>query len=145
MEIIRDHLHDWDRSLPRVPLPVDRLTLAKRRWRQTASDGQEFGFDLEHPLADGDVFFQTAAAAYHIEQQREPILEVPLDHAAQAAQLGWQIGNLHFQIAITAGAILAPDDPAIRQLLERAGVPHRPTQAVFRPLTGSHSHGHHSH
>ena len=145
MEIIRDHLHAWDASLPSVPLPVDRLTLAKRRWRQTAADGQEFGFDLEHPLADGDVFFQTAHARYQIEQQPESVLEVPLESAAHAAQLGWKIGNLHFQIAVSAGVIHAPDDLAIRQLLEREGVTHRQTQAVFRPLTGNHSHGHHSH
>jgi urease accessory protein len=146
MQIIRDHLHTWDETLALVPLPVDRLTLAKRRWRKTAADGREFGFDLEHPLCDGDVFFQSAHVRYQIEQQPEPVLEVPLGSAAaEAARLGWKIGNLHFPIAITAGAIHAPDDPAIRQLLEREGIVHRAIHAVFRPLSGSHSHGAHSH
>jgi urease accessory protein UreE len=29
---------------------VERLKLAKRRWRGAATDGEEFGFDLEKPL-----------------------------------------------------------------------------------------------
>jgi urease accessory protein len=146
MESIRDHLHAWDETRTLIPLPVDRLTLAKRRWRKTAADGHEFGFDLEHPLSDGDFFFQNAHARYRIEQQPEPVLVVPLGPgAAEAARLGWKIGNLHFPIAITAAAILAPDDPAVRQLLEREGIVHRATPAVFRPLQGSHSHGVHQH
>jgi urease accessory protein len=145
MEIIRDHLHAWHASLARVPLAVDRLTLAKRRWRRMAADGQEFGFDLEHPLADGDVFFQTSDAHYQIEQEPEPVLEIPLGSPEHAARLGWKIGNLHFPIAVTPDAIHAPDDAAVRQLLEREGIAHRPALAVFRPLTGSHSHGLHTH
>jgi urease accessory protein len=146
MEIIRDHLHAWDQTLALILLPVDRLTLAKRRWRKTAADGREFGFDLEHPLRDDDVFFQDIHARYQIQQQPEPVLEVTLGpDAAEAARLGWKIGNLHFPVAITAGAVHAPDDPAVRQLLEREGIVHRAILAVFRPLSGSHSHGAHSH
>lgn len=145
MEIIRDHLHQWDRSLACFVLPVDRLTLAKRRWRAQALDGAEFGFDLEHPLADGDVFFQNGLAFYRLEQQPESVLEIFLSSPLDAVQTGWKIGNLHFPIAVTARTILAPDDPAIRQMLEREGVTYRSTRAVFRPLGGGHPHGHHAH
>ena len=145
MQIIRDHLHDWDRSLACSVLPADRLTLAKRRWRGTALDGVEFGFDLEHPLADGDIFFQSDIAFYRLAQQPEPVLEVFLSSPVDAAQTGWKIGNLHFQIAVTAQTILAPDDPAIRQMLEREHIVYRAAQAVFHPLGGSHSHGNHAH
>jgi urease accessory protein len=141
MQIVLDHLHHWDAATQSATLAADRFTLAKRRWRGVASDGTEFGFDLEHPLSDGDVFFQTGTTYYQIEQRPEPVLEIPLGSAEGAAQLGWKIGNLHFQIAMTAQAILAPDDPAIRQLLEREGIPHRRTEAVFRPLSGGHLHG----
>jgi urease accessory protein len=145
MEIIRARLIAWNAALTRVPLPVDRVTLAKRRWRGRAADAREFGFDLDDPLADGDVFFETAAVRYQIEQEPEPVLEVPFGAPPDAARLAWKIGNLHFPIAVTADAIHAPDDSAVRQLLEREGIAHRPTRAVFRPLQGSHSHGTHSH
>ena len=147
MEIISDRLHDRGEqpALIRVPLRASRLDLSKRRWRGVASDGTEFGFDLEHPLADGDAFFEAAGAFYQIEQEPEPILEVVLGSASDAARLGWKIGNLHFQIAVTGDAIHAPDDPAVRQLLEREGIAHHQVLAVFRPLSGSHSHGTHAH
>ena len=144
MQIIRDHLTHWDRGLPRTVLSVDRLTLARRRWRGAASDGVEFGFDLDYPLADGDVFFADGATCYHLAQQSEPVLQVALISPLDAVQVGWNIGNLHFQIAVTDQTILAPDDPAIRQMLERERIPYQPAKAVFRPLGGGHSHGHHT-
>lgn len=145
MQIIRDHLHDWDKTLACFVLPVDRLTLARRRWRAFALDGTEFGFDLEHPLADGEIFFQSDIAFYRLAQQPEPVLEIFLSSPVDAAQTGWKIGNLHFQIAVTAQTILAPDDPAIRQMLERERITYRPANAIFQPLGGGHAHGHAAH
>jgi urease accessory protein len=146
MQLIHDHQHDVDASLVRIPLAVDRLTLAKRRWRGTAQDGREFGFDLEFPLADGDVFFTNGAGAYVVQQLAEPVLEVPLaTDAVAAAKIGWIIGNLHFGLEVTASSARVPDDPALRQLFEREHLPYMVTEAIFRPLGGAHSHGHHHH
>jgi hypothetical protein len=53
MELVHNHLHPHaDTSLP-VLWPVDLLTTAKRRWRETAAGSGEFGWDLEHPLGGG--------------------------------------------------------------------------------------------
>ena len=143
MEIIRDHLHRWDEQLPRVPLRVPRETLAKRRWRGVADDGSEFGFDLEHPLDDGDVVFVSGTRAYVIAQQPEPVLEVRLDRtAADAARLGWMIGNLHFPLSIAGDLLLTVDDSAIRQLFERERIAYTPCERTFQPLSGGHSHEH---
>lgn len=143
--LVHDHLHNWDPALTRVPVGAGRHTLEKRRWRGFAADGAEFGFDLEHALNDGDVIFAGSQLYYQIEQLREPVLEIALGAAGDAARVGWMIGNLHFKIALTTESIQAPDDPAIRQLLEREGIPFQQTEAVFRPLRGGHSHGQHSH
>lgn len=144
MQIIRDHLHGWDHARPRVALSADRLTLAKRRWRGTAADGMEFGFDLEHPLSDGDAFFQTDTAVYALAQRPEPVLEIPLGtDPADAARLGWRLGNLHFPLAFAEnGAALAVDDPAVRGMLTREHIAFTPAERVFRPISGGHSHGH---
>jgi len=56
-------------------LKVDRLRLAKRRWRGFAEDGEEFGFDLEYPLRDGTFFFHSETRSYAIEQQTEPVID----------------------------------------------------------------------
>jgi urease accessory protein len=129
----------------RVVLTVDRATLAKRRWRGVAGDGREFGFDVDHALSDGTVFYREAGRCYMIEQAPEPVLEIELGtDSARAALVGWQIGNLHFPIELIDLVIRCPDDPAIRQLLRREEVAWRATVAVFRPLTSA-GHGHHHH
>ena len=143
MEIIRDHLHDTGSGARRVPLVVERLALAKRRWRGVAEDGREFGFDLEHPLGDGDLFFRTDEAIYVLAQKPEPVLEISVGpDPARAAQLGWMIGNLHFSLAIEGGAVRVSDDPALRQLFEREGIAFAAREAVFKPLGAAHSHSH---
>ena len=137
MQLIHDHLHDVDPALTRIPLTVDRLTLAKRRWRGTANDGAEFGFDLEAPVIDGDVFFTSETSAYYILQTEEMVLEVAIgDDAASAVRLGWMIGNLQFALEIAAGVVRVPDSPSLRQLFDSEQLPYKPAQRVFRPLIG---------
>jgi len=121
-------------ALPAVLLVVDRLTLAKRRWRGTAEDGVEFGFELERPLRHAETFWQTEAVRYVIEQRPESVLAVALDVAPSAAAgIGWAIGNLHLELQAEPTRLLAPDEPAVRQLLARLKVPFASTTAVFRP------------
>lgn len=112
----------------------DRFTLAKRLWRGTATDGTEFGFELSIPLKHGDTVFQTESVRYVIEQLPEPVVEVSLDVAPSAAAgIAWAIGNLHLELSAEPTRLLAPDEPAVRQLLDRLKVPFRKTTAIFRP------------
>lgn len=121
-------------ALPEIALRVERITLAKRLWRGKADDGAEFGFELSGPLKEGDVFWQTGTTRYVIRQQPEPVVEISLDLAASAAAgIGWAIGNLHLELSAEPARLLAPDEPAVRQLLERLKVPFRQTTAIFRP------------
>lgn len=123
-----------DPTLPEVALRADRITLAKRLWRGAAEDGTEFGFELTAPLKDGDVVHQTATQRYVIRQQPEPVVEISLEVAPSAAAgIGWAVGNLHLELSAEATRLLAPDEPAVRQLLERLKVPYRATTAIFRP------------
>ncbi len=134
MHLIHAALPSVDTALPSIALRVDRQTLAKRLWRGTADDGTEFGFELSTPLRHGDSYWQTASARYVIDQQTEAVVEIALDvPPSAAAGIGWAIGNLHLELAAEATRLLAPDEPAIRQLLDRLKVPFRPTTAIFRP------------
>jgi urease accessory protein len=126
-------------------IPVERLTLAKRRWRGVAEDGREFGFDLEKPLIDGAAVFQSEKAVYVLAQKYEPVLEVRMAecgmrNGGDAARLGWMIGNLHFQIEIADDIVRVVDDPAVRQLFEREGIAYTVCKRVFHPLSGGHHH-----
>lgn len=134
LQLVRAALASSDTSLRTIALRVDRITLAKRRWRGVAEDGADFGFELDQPLKHGDVVFQSASARYRIDQQPEPVVEVSLDLAPSAAAgIGWAVGNLHLELQSEATRLLAPDEPAVRQLFERLKIPFRPTTAIFRP------------
>jgi urease accessory protein len=145
MEIIHHSLAETGSAATAITLAVERGTLAKRRWRGVASDGREFGFDLEKPLRDGESFASADGKIYAIAQKPEPVLELSIEAeraAASFVRLGWIIGNLHFPLALDGSAVLTPDDPALRQLFDREGLRYVPCEKVFRPLSGGHSHTH---
>jgi urease accessory protein len=123
-----------------VLLPIDRFTLAKRRWRGSAEDGREFGFDLTAPLHDRVPFFQTGGATYCIAQQPEPVLEIALTTPEESARLGWLVGNLHFTLQLAEGFIRMPDDSALRQMLDREQVRYAKASRVFHPFRPGHAH-----
>src|SRR5215203_77718 len=128
-------------AVPSARLVVDRLTLAKRRWRATASDGAEYAFDLATPLTHGAVFAGVNRQLCLIEQKSEPVLEVKLiPRLAPVARLGWAVGNLHFPIEVTDEVIRVPDDPALRQLFTREKIPFESVERVFQPFARAHSH-----
>jgi urease accessory protein len=145
MLLVRGPCASADPALPACAIRVDRLKLAKRLWRATAEDGTGFGFELETPLRHGDVVWVVGERRYQIEQQPEPVLEIALDPKPDtSAVLGWIVGNLHFVIEAQPGRLLAPDDSALRQSLERLGIPFRATIEVFQPhrLAASVAHSH---
>lgn len=134
LQLIQGPVATPDPALARLVLRVERLTLAKRLWRGVAEDGAEFGFELEKPLRHGEVFFQTAAAAYVVEQQPEAVLEVSLAmEPSAAAGIGWAVGNLHLELSAEPTRLLALDEPAVRQLFARLQVPYTPVTTIFRP------------
>jgi len=134
MQLIQGSIAQPDATLPEVALQVERQRLAKRIWRGVADDGMEFGFELSAPLKHGDCFWQSEASRYVIRQEAEPVLEVGLDIAPSAAAgIGWAVGNLHLELCSEPTRLLAPDEPAVRQLFARLQVPFRPAITVFRP------------
>lgn len=134
LHLVREPVAQPNSGLPEIALRADRFTLAKRLWRGTADDGMEFGFELTAPLKHGDVVFQNSSARYVIKQAEEPVVEISLDVAPSAAAgIGWAVGNLHLELSAEPTRLLAADEPAVRQLLDRLKVPFRQTTAIFRP------------
>jgi urease accessory protein len=117
-----------------VRLVAERRLFLKRRWRATAEDGTEFGFDLESRLKSGCVIHRGDRADYVIFQEPELIYEVQLGTPAQAALMGWKIGNLHLPVEITGSSVRALHDPAMLQLCEREGWTVSERTVVFTPL-----------
>ncbi len=134
MILVHAPLTDFNADLPIVAIKVERLKLAKRRWRGQADDGTDFGFEVAAPLRPDTCVWQSDTARYVIAQQPEPVLAIALDFPpCAAAGIGWAVGNLHLELMSEPRRLLAIDDRAVRQLLERIQVPFTPTTAVFRP------------
>jgi len=153
MQLIRQTIEPGATDLPEVELVADRFKLQKRRWRGQAEDGADFGFELAEPLGHGAVFFESATHRYRIRQTSESVLAIRLaGDATEAAETGWQIGNLHMPVQVAGGEIRVGDDPAVRQLFASMGIAFAVKDEIFQPMKGSvgasHSHGHshdHSH
>jgi urease accessory protein len=148
MDIIKSALTELPEGNEIITLTTDRRTLAKRRWRASASDGTEFGFDLESPLKHGQAFHVSDGKTYLVEQEKERVLCVKYSTPEEAAHNAWQVGNLHFQAQFREDSLLVEDDPAIQQMLLRMKVDFYMVEDVFQPVRaiGTHSHDHsHSH
>lgn len=146
MHIVKHSIAAPGTPCEEIFLEVERAALSKRRWRAQAPDGTEFGFDLEHPLQDGSAIWREGSKLYRLRQKPEPVLEIPFGTdttLAEAAQLGWKIGNLHFPVQVTDRLLRVAEDPAIRQLLAREGTFFNESVSVFYPIScGGHTHAH---
>lgn len=118
----------------RIELAVERRKFLKRRWRGTASDGTEFGFDLESRLTDGCVIYQDGEKDYIVRQLPEKVYEVPFLNSAQGALIGWKVGNLHLPAQVMDGCLRILHDDAMKQLLEREGWPFSEPEVLFTPM-----------
>lgn len=143
MDLITHPLSTSANGLPEIKLPVDRHTLAKRRWRGKADDGRDFGFDLTEPLKHRSAFFETNVARYVIAQTSEPVLSVLIVTPSQAARVAWQVGNLHFPLAVREDSVLVEDDVAMRQMFARENITFRVVREIFQPVGGAAGHHHH--
>jgi urease accessory protein len=118
----------------RIVLRAERRQFLKRRWRGTADDGTEFGFDLEERLIDGCVIHRRDGIDYIVRQLPETVYRIPLENPCQAALVAWKTGNLHMPAQIDDDAMLVLHDDAMRQLIEREGWPFTEPEVVFTPL-----------
>jgi urease accessory protein len=147
MHLITQAISQIPESLKSISIPVDRHKLARRRWRGTATDGTDFGFDVSDALLHGDCVYAAERNAYVIEQMPEDCFLIALKKAKEAAWIGWMIGNLHFKAAFSEEGLLVQDDLAVEQMLDRERIHYHRVQRIFQPSKqGGHSHDHdHAH
>ena len=126
-----------------ISIPADRWQLAKTRWRATAADGREFGFELAQPLQDGDAVWSNDYGVYVVRQIPEDVLVVHHQADLAAMALAWEIGNLHQPVQITAHEMITADDPSLRQFFAQKHVAYSQDKRVFQPVRTMTSHHHH--
>ena len=120
---------------------IDRLLLSweQRRWmrgRFTTERGREIGVALPTGVQIepgrimwvGRDWYLTMAAAI------EPLLAIRPGNHAEAIRIAFEVGNLHFPIALSGDHLLVPDDSAMIQLLSRIDANWERCIAAFQPL-----------
>jgi len=117
-----------------VILAAERRQFLKRRWRATAADGTEFGFDLDARLTHNCVIFHRAGLDYVVRQLPETVYQIHFENPAHAALVAWKTGNLHLPAQILDDSILVLHDPAMTQLLQREGWTFSEPEMLFSPM-----------
>ncbi len=117
-----------------IELAVERRKFLKRRWRGTAPDGTEFGFDLESRLVDGCVILQENGTDYIVRQLPETVYEIPFADPAQASLIGWKVGNLHLPAQVMSESLRVLHDEAMKQLLDREAWAFTEPKVLFTPM-----------
>jgi len=56
-----------------------------------------------------------------VEAAAEAVLVVTPRSREEAVRIAFEVGNRHFALAVDAGRVLVPDDPAMEQLMRRLG------------------------
>jgi len=123
------------------------FTWEQRRWmrgRFTTAQGRKIGIALPTGTipAPGTVLYVGEDWYLKLEAAPEDVLEIYFEDPAEAVKIAFEVGNLHFPLALVEGKILVPDDKTMVRLMERLGVRYERRQTVFHPIGNSQLHQH---
>lgn len=121
------------------------MTAEERRWgrrRATTASGREIVLALPTgtTVSPGAIIAVEADWYLVVEAADEPVLAVRPRDRETAIRVAFEVGNLHFPLALDGETLLVPDDPAMVQLVTRLGVEWERRHSVFAPLAKGHIH-----
>ena len=117
------------------------LTWEERRWtrkRVTTTGGREVALALPtgSVLEPGAILAVEEDWYLAVEARPEAVLACFPSSHSEALRIAFDVGNRHFTLAVEAGALVVPDDPAMSQLLSRLGVRWERRESLYAPLGG---------
>ena len=120
---------------------IDRLLLTweQRRWmrgRFITEKGREIGVALPTgmQIEPGQVMWIGADWYLTMGAANEPLLSIHAADRQEAIRIAFEIGNLHFPLAVAGEALLVPDDSAMTQFLGRLEVRWEKCSGAFEPI-----------
>jgi urease accessory protein UreE len=120
---------------------IDRLLLAweQRRWmlgRFTTEKGREIGVALPTgvQVEPGQIMWIGTDWYLTMGAASEPLLAIQAADRQQAIRIAFEVGNLHFPLAVDGEMLLVPDNTAMIQLLGRMGARWKQYEGAFQPL-----------
>jgi urease accessory protein len=120
---------------------IDHLSLRweERRWmrgRFTTERGREIGVALPTGtlIEPGQIMFVGPDWYLTMKAATESLLAIHVADRQEAIRVAFEIGNLHFPLAVAAETLLVPDDSAMTQLLQRIGARWEKCNLAFEPI-----------
>jgi urease accessory protein len=115
------------------------LTWEQRRWmrgRFVTLAGREIGVALPTGIQvePGQTLWIGPEWYLTLEAASESLLVIKDANREQAIRIAFEVGNLHFPLALSDGKLVVPDDSAMINLFGRIGVPWEKSTAPFRPI-----------
>jgi urease accessory protein UreE len=127
---------------------ADRLILRweERRWlrgRFATEKGRTVAIALPtgSQIESGRVIYVADDWYVTMEAAAEPLLVVQPRDPQEAVLIAFEVGNLHFPLAMEEGYLSVPDDTAMVQLFNRMGVAWERRTAAFQPIGKGQPHG----
>jgi urease accessory protein len=135
------HPHANEADIVEIPMTA----YDRRRVRRVveASDGTKLALELATGtvLYPGQVLYRIDDKEYVVTAAPEDVLVVRPRSVEEAARVGHLIGNLHRDIELYGGDVIALADDALADRLTRAGVPFDRSMRPFQGRApGEHSH-----
>lgn len=140
------HVHRAPAELASMRRDALVLTAEERRWgrrRVTTRGGRCLALALPtgSVLVPDELLYVGRDWYVVIEAAEEPVLVTTPASRPEALRVAFEVGNRHFPLALAGERLLVPDDPAMRQLLDRLGVSWERAFEQFDPLGSAHAHG----
>ena len=120
---LSDRLHHLEHHGKLDILTLPSAELARRRFRATSDAGQEIAVALprDQKLFDGAVLLLEEAGALVVRVDSEHWLRLQPRSIADAVELGYHAGNLHWRVRFQGEALLVALEAPVDDYLERLG------------------------
>lgn len=120
---IAPRLHDLEHRGAVDVLAVASPDVARRRLRAVTQGGEEVALALprDQTLFDGAVLVLEADRALVVRVGGQRWLRLSAERPADALELGYQAGNLHWRVRFSDGVLLVAVDGAVEDYLARLG------------------------
>ncbi len=133
----------WPESQAEASVTLDFEARHSRRAAVTTDRGEQILLNLPNPeiMAEGDGLRLGDGRWVAVRAAAEPVVEVRHHDPRQLLRLAWHLGNRHVPAEIRSPALLRIlPDPAVEQVLARAGAQLTKLEAPFHAEQGIHEH-----
>jgi urease accessory protein len=110
----------------------------RRKSRQKVKTAKGVELALALPtgtiLKDGDVLYRDDRDVIVVEAEKEAVIIISFNNAAQAATIAYELGNRHLPLSIHRAVLITPSDPIVEKILQQSHIDYQYAEEVFEPV-----------